>query len=164
MTAPFEELDPEACLALLRSKSIGRLAISRPGAAPHLVPVNYTVLRRSIVFRTAPGTKLDLLVKEPVSFEADSWDTRARTGWSVVVEGLAYEASDREMEIEDDLHLDSVAERQNSRWARLMPESITGRRIAGEFAAPEPPVLVADPGLEEWHGGGTDRWVSPPRP
>lgn len=164
MYAPFEELDPEACLALLRTQSIGRLAISRPGAPPHLVPVNFTVLRRSVVFRTAPGTKLDLLVNEPVSFEVDSWDARTRTGWSVVVEGLAYEASDREMEIEDDLHLDSVAEQQNSRWVRLMPESITGRRIAGEFAASEPPVLVADPGLQQWHGGRTDRWVSPRRP
>lgn len=128
MSAPFEDLDPETCLGLLREQSIGRLAISRPDAAPHLVPVNYTVLSRSIVFRTTPGTKLDLLVTEPISFEVDHWDATGRTGWSVVVQGLAYEASDREMEYEH-LSLDSVAEQQHSRWVRLVPDVITGRRI-----------------------------------
>lgn len=132
MTAPaplFEELDRDTCLALLQRKSVGRLAVANPSGPPHLVPVNYTLLRGSIVFRTAPGTKLTQLVTEPVSFEVDEWDAERGTGWSVVVQGLAYEASDREMEYED-IRLHSVAERQNSRWARLMPDTITGRRIA----------------------------------
>jgi hypothetical protein len=51
-----------------------------------------------------------------------------RSGWSVVVEGLAYEASDREMEIEE-IHLRPLLDRPNSRWARLVPRSMTGRRI-----------------------------------
>jgi nitroimidazol reductase NimA-like FMN-containing flavoprotein (pyridoxamine 5'-phosphate oxidase superfamily) len=157
MDAPFEELDPQTCLSLLREQSIGRLAISRPDAPPHLVPVNYSMLRRSIVFRTTPGTKLDLLVTEPVSFEVDHWDAEGRTGWSVVVEGLAYEASDREMEYEG-VALDSPAEQQHSRWVRLVPDVITGRRVSGERYRWRPPVLIPDPGLGEWHGGGGDRW------
>jgi hypothetical protein len=32
------------------------------------------------------------------------------------------------MEIED-VHLPAFVERQNSRWVRLVPESISGRRI-----------------------------------
>jgi len=124
----FEELRPDACLALLRTQNLGRLAVSRPGAAPYVVPVNYSVLRHSIVFRTTPGTKLDLVVTEPVSFEVDHYDDEAEIGWSVVVEGLAYEASDREMEYED-VVVDSAAEQQNSRWVRLMPDLVTGRRV-----------------------------------
>ena len=124
----IEELDRDASLRLLATQTVGRLAVGRPGRAPHLVPVNYTVLRGSVVFRSAPGTKLDLLVDEPVSFEADAWNPDGRTGWSVVVEGLAYEASDREMEVED-LRLDNFVERQDSRWVRLVPDTVTGRRI-----------------------------------
>ncbi len=157
MNAPFEELEPETCLELLHEQSIGRLAISRPNAAPHLVPVNYTMLRRSIVFRTTPGTKLDLVVTEPVSFEVDDWDAEGRTGWSVIVEGLAYEASDREMEYESVL-LDSAAEQQHSRWVHLVPDSITGRRIVPGRYVWKAPVLVPDPGVEDRHGGGAERW------
>ena len=47
----------------------------------------------------------------------------------VVVQGLAYEASDWEME-DEEIRLDSVGERQNSRWVRLVPDTITGRRIS----------------------------------
>lgn len=123
-----ETLDREACLALLATQAIGRIAVAKADSAPHVVPVNYAMLRGSVVFRTAPGTKLEWLVTEPVSFEVDAFDLEGRTGWSVVAQGFAYEASDREMEIED-VHLDSFVDRQNSRWARLQPRSITGRRI-----------------------------------
>src|SRR6266545_3444004 len=126
--AVVEELDWDAALRLLATQSLGRLAVGRQGGPPHVVPVNYTLLRGSVVFRSAPGTKLGLLVTEPVTFEVDYWDADAHRGWSVVVEGLAYEASDREMEIEN-LDLEPAVEHQNSRWVRLMPESITGRLI-----------------------------------
>lgn len=123
-----ETLDRETCLDLLATQAIGRVAVARPALAPHIVPVNYALLHGSIVFRTAPGTKLEWLVTEPLSFEVDAFDLESRTGWSVVAQGYAYEASDREMEIED-VQLDSFVDRQDSRWARLQPKSITGRRI-----------------------------------
>jgi len=131
----IETLDRETCLALLATQAVGRVAVALPGLAPHVVPVNYAMLRGSVVFRTAPGTKLDWLVTEPVSFEVDTFDLVNRTGWSVLVQGFAYEASDREMEIED-IHVDSFVDRQNSRWARLQPQSITGRRIVHPPVSP----------------------------
>jgi len=124
----IKELGHEEAMALLATRSVGRVAVDRPEGPPHVVPVNYTLLRGSVVFRSVPGTKLDLLVKEPVTFEVDDWDPEAQVGWSVVVEGLAYEASDREMEIEE-LNLRSAVEQQTSRWVRLMPRSITARRV-----------------------------------
>ncbi|HVW32359.1 MAG TPA: pyridoxamine 5'-phosphate oxidase family protein [Acidimicrobiia bacterium] len=176
-TNPIEELDREACLALLQTASFGRLAVGRPDGPPHVVPVNYAVLRGSVVFRSLPGTKRSLLVTEPVTFEVDSWDPRSGMGWSVVLQGLAYEASDREMEGER-LDLDSPAEQQTSRWVRLMPDTITGRRITrpGPDARPVPAVefvpdwgaarhepvtpdgFVADWRLGAWHGGGSERF------
>lgn len=64
----------------------------------------------------------------PHLLPVDCFDPDGRTGWSVTIRGQAYEASDREMEIED-IHLAAFVERQNSRWVRLVPESVTGRRI-----------------------------------
>ncbi len=162
MNAPatrLEELDRDTCLELLHTKSVGRLAVTRPGGPPHLVPVNYTLLRGSVVFRTPPGTKLTLLVTEPISFEVDEWDPVDGTGWSVVVEGLAYEASDREMEAEE-IHVDRAPEVQNGRWVRLMPETITGRRVRRPDGGSGHPVLVPDPGLASWHGAGAARFPS----
>ncbi len=96
-----EELDDDECRRLLQTQTVGRLAVAVPGAAPHVVPVNYTTLRGSIVFRSAPGLKLEMLVDEPVSFEVDWWDEERRQGWSVLAQGLAYGASDWEIEVED---------------------------------------------------------------
>jgi len=159
-TTQFEELDRDVCLELLEGQSVGRVAMALPDGPPHVVPVNYALLRGSIVFRSAPGTTLTHIVNEPVTFEVDQWDPEGRTGWSVVVQGLAYEASDREMEYED-IRLDSVAERQNSRWVRLTPETITGRRIVhGAGGAPDRLRLVPDPDAETWHGGGFERFPS----
>jgi uncharacterized protein len=130
--ATVEVLGRAECLALLATQRLGRLAvISRPDRGPHIVPVNYAVLRESIVLRSAPGTKLERLVTEPVSFEVDTFDPFMRMGWSVVIEGLAYEASDREMDVEE-INLRPLLDRQNSRWVRLVPRTITGRRITAE--------------------------------
>ncbi len=123
-----EELDDDECRRLLQTQTVGRLAVAVPGAAPHVVPVNYTTLRGSIVFRSAPGLKLEMLVDEPVSFEVDWWDEERRQGWSVLAQGLAYGASDWEIEVED-VALAPFVDRQNSRWVRLVPQSLTGRRI-----------------------------------
>lgn len=133
-----EELDREECLRLLATQSVGRLAVTQPGWAPHVVPVNYVLLRDSIVFRSDRGTKLRLLVTEPVSFEVDFVDSFHRTGWSVLVQGLAYQASKWEIEVED-LHVEPFAPGKKDYWARLVPRSITGRRIRLPASSPFDP-------------------------
>ena len=124
-----EVLGRAECLALLATQRIGRLAVmAEADRGPHVVPVNYAILRESIILRSAPGTKLERLVTQPVTFEVDSFDPYMRTGWSVVVEGHAYEASDREMEVEA-INFRPLVDRQNSRWVRLVPRTLSGRRI-----------------------------------
>ena len=131
------ELSPLECLALLGTRRVGRVAFLA-GKQPMILPVNYAVDGQTIVFRTDRGTKLSLLITEPVSFEVDLIDTSDHTGWSVVVQGLAYEASPREIEVED-LHVEPLAPGRKPFWARLMPQSITGRRIRFEEPAPLDP-------------------------
>lgn len=133
-----EELDREECLRLLASQSVGRVAVAEPGWAPHVVPVNYVLLRDSIVFRSDRGRKLSLLLTEPVSFEVDFVDPFHRTGWSVLVQGLAYQPSNSEIEVED-LHVEPFAPGKKDHWVQLVPHSITGRRIRLPTASPFDP-------------------------
>src|SRR5688572_8122389 len=96
-----ENLDPAECVVLLATQRLGRLAVAaEAGQGPHLVPVNYALVRGSIIVRSVPGTKLDRILSQAVTFEVDNFDPFRRTGWSVVVEGLASEVPDREMEDE----------------------------------------------------------------
>jgi hypothetical protein len=51
--------------------------------------VAYVVKGRTIVFRTALGTKVDALLAGAASFQVDDVDSLRRTGWSVLVDGHA---------------------------------------------------------------------------
>ncbi len=127
--AAVENLDPAECFVLLATQRLGRLAVAaEPGQGPHLVPVNYALVRGSIILRSVPGTKLDRILSQAVTFEVDSFDPFRRTGWSVVVEGLASEVPDREME-DESVTFHPLLERPESRWVRLAPRSVSGRRI-----------------------------------
>jgi hypothetical protein len=85
----LEVLGTEECLRLLRSASIGRIAITS-GALPVILPINYRVDGDQILFRTSPGTKLDAATRNAVvAFEVDHVDPVYHSGWSVLVTGIA---------------------------------------------------------------------------
>ena len=69
----IEVLDRDQCLALLETDVVGRLAVVA-GGAPAVFPVNYAMDSDAVVFRTAPGTKLDAGVRAPACFEIDFFD------------------------------------------------------------------------------------------
>jgi nitroimidazol reductase NimA-like FMN-containing flavoprotein (pyridoxamine 5'-phosphate oxidase superfamily) len=98
--------------------------------APLVVPVNFVLDGSVVVFRTAGGGKVDGLRSGPISFQVDGIDPFHRTGWSVLVEGVAYEATRWEVR---HLDLSPWAPGQKDRWIRLVPTSITGRRIRKEY-------------------------------
>ena len=57
---------------------------------PEIFPVNYVVDGRTVVFRTAEGTKLfGLTVSPRVAFESDGYRPESGEAWSVVVKGTA---------------------------------------------------------------------------
>jgi nitroimidazol reductase NimA-like FMN-containing flavoprotein (pyridoxamine 5'-phosphate oxidase superfamily) len=120
------ELSSEECFSLLRSRNVGRVAVTIPGDGPLVVPVNYVVDGEAVMFRTAGGTKIDALRVGPVSFQLDHIDPVSRTGWSVLVRGPAYEASHWET---DHLHLEPWVPGRKDRWVRVLARSVSGRRI-----------------------------------
>ena len=73
------------CWDLLAGVTLGRLVTSVDGR-PEIFPINYVVQRRTVLFRTAEGTKLvSTAINNRVLFEAD--DHNVAEGWSVIVEG-----------------------------------------------------------------------------
>jgi uncharacterized protein len=120
----------EGCLALLRSQTVGRLAVSIRDR-PDIFPINYTVDRGGIVFRTAEGTKLAAAVLgRGVAFEVDGFDAAAGEAWSVIVKGHAVEITGIE-ELLDALELPLFPwhAAPKHRFVRIEPVEISGRRF-----------------------------------
>jgi uncharacterized protein len=83
------ELTVDECHVLLESSRIGRLGLL-DADGPLILPVNYCMDGRSVVFRTGPGTKLDSASNGArVAFEVDGIDSAERTGWSILIRGSA---------------------------------------------------------------------------
>jgi len=83
-------LDLAECWSFLRGAAVGRIGVA-VGGRQDIFPVNHAVSDQSVVFRTAPGSKLDACVDQPVAFEVDGFDTTTGDAWSVVVKGTARE-------------------------------------------------------------------------
>ncbi|HEX5143923.1 MAG TPA: pyridoxamine 5'-phosphate oxidase family protein [Mycobacterium sp.] len=85
--APVTVLDDDQSWDLLSGVHLGRLVTVLNGR-PEIFPVNYVVQRRTILIRTAEGTKLfGAVMNDQVLFEAD--DHNVADGWSVIVRGTA---------------------------------------------------------------------------
>jgi nitroimidazol reductase NimA-like FMN-containing flavoprotein (pyridoxamine 5'-phosphate oxidase superfamily) len=79
---------------LLAGRHLGRLAIP-DWDGPMIFPVNDVFDQDLVIFRTDPGSKLDVATEgESVAFEVDATDEATRTGWSVVVRGTLAEIID----------------------------------------------------------------------
>ncbi|MGA9112477.1 MAG: pyridoxamine 5'-phosphate oxidase family protein [Candidatus Dormiibacterota bacterium] len=92
--SPLRELSRARCLDLLATAGLGRVGVSVQ-ALPVILPVRYAVIGETVVFRTAPGTKLTAAMRRSVvAFEADRWDPCGAWGWSVLVQGVASEVTD----------------------------------------------------------------------
>jgi len=133
--ASIGALDVEECLVLLRWEVIGRLAVSVPGAAPTVVPINFALDRDGVVFRTGEGQKLEYLLDNPVSVQVDRFDWYRRTGWSILVQGVAREC---DPSVLDDLDLKPWAPGDMDHVIRIVPTAITGRRLELNALAADP--------------------------
>jgi nitroimidazol reductase NimA-like FMN-containing flavoprotein (pyridoxamine 5'-phosphate oxidase superfamily) len=85
-------LSAEECYRLLATQQIGRLGVNAEHY-PLIFPVNYALDREVIVMRMSDGTKLAAASHANVTFEVDEIDQRTRSGWSVLVRGLAEEVT-----------------------------------------------------------------------
>jgi nitroimidazol reductase NimA-like FMN-containing flavoprotein (pyridoxamine 5'-phosphate oxidase superfamily) len=128
------ELDAAECWRILGENELGRIAASAADSID-IFPVNYAVDGRSIVFRTAPGTKLlELAINDHVAFEVDGHDESS--AWSIVIKGIAERLERQsEMDAAEQLGLAPWIPTLKYRWVRIRATEITGRLFA---RGPEP--------------------------
>lgn len=127
----LEELSTARCMELLRTVTVGRLGVPLPDGGVDIFPVNFVVDHGTVVFRTAPGTKLDAVRDAPaVAFEADDWNWYDRIAWSVVVKGAAT-AVERPEDVFElfDVELQPWHASRKPVFVRVVPTSTTGRRF-----------------------------------
>jgi len=129
--AELEEMREAECLEILGRHSLGPIAIVVDGQ-PQIFPVNYALNGGVIAIRTAAGSKLSHAPASKVAFEIDEYDSSAGVGWSVMVQGVAVDATDSF----DDVSWAArgVAPRPLAPGAKpsriaIEPSNITGRRF-----------------------------------
>ena len=129
-TGDLEHLSPERCWELLGTSEVGRLAVCT-GGYPDIFPINYVVDDRSIVFRSAEGTKLAAAVLgRAVAFEVDEYDPDDGWAWSVVAKGPAIELGPVvDLFAEADLPPFPWHASSTPRYVRIRPTEVTGRRF-----------------------------------
>lgn len=137
-SAGSQELDRDACLSLLGSANVGRIAVTMPNGAPVIRPVNYLFDRptQSVLFRTAAGSKFHALVRaRRAAFEVDGTDAVTRAGWSVIARGVAEAVTDPgELSRFNRLELDSWAPGEKPHWVRIRAVTVSGRCVQAAAA------------------------------
>jgi uncharacterized protein len=129
-------LTESECIDLLARHHLGRLAVVVEDR-PQIFPVNYALGDRVLAIRTSEGTMLAAARSSRVAFEIDGHDAGA--GWSVLVQGIAYditEAVDRQSELARRLRVEPRAPGSYNRWLGIHPVAITGRRFQRGDVAP----------------------------
>ncbi len=125
----MRDVSVDEALDLLRTQAVGRLAYVVDGK-PRILPLNYIVHQGAVTFRTAYGELLDAIHQRDVVFEADHVEDARRTGWSVIVHGLAEEIwRGEELEIVRRLPLRPWAAGERDHYVRIVSKRITGRVI-----------------------------------
>jgi uncharacterized protein len=124
------ELSESACWALLRTTSVGRLAVWVDDH-PDIFPLNYAVDHGTVVFRSKAGTKVSATLSDaPVALEADGYDPETKEAWSVVIKGRAEEIKDGPDLLETvDLPLFPWQAGDKGRFIRIVPTTTSGRRF-----------------------------------
>ena len=134
---PVSVLSVSESWDLLASVALGRLVTS-VGGQPEIFPVNFVVQRRTVLFRTAEGTKLvSTAINNRVLFEAD--DHNVAEGWSVIVKGTARMLrTDEEIDEAKRAQLLPWTATLKQHYVRILPISVTGRRFRfGSEPSPE---------------------------
>lgn len=137
-TNPVSILSEPECWYLLASRTLGRLVTSVDGQ-PEIFPINYVVQRRTILFRTAEGTKLvSAAINDRVLFEVD--EHNVAEGWSVIVKGVARVVrSDEDLAEARGAQLLPWTATSKEHYIRIKPVGVTGRRFM--FGSEHDPII-----------------------
>ena len=139
------ELSWATCLEMLRSRGVGRIAVSTPDG-PQIYPANYTILDEQAYFRLPAASSIAAHVsaRAVVALQADRLDEEDPGGWTVQVRGA--------------VHRGGRAGRDRARARGLVAASVVG---AGALRLPAAP---ADRGRRAGGVEPSARGVSPPSP
>ncbi|MFF7969871.1 pyridoxamine 5'-phosphate oxidase family protein [Streptomyces sp. NPDC007905] len=124
------ELSERECRELMATHGVGRIAVTGEGA-PVVVPVNYSVVDVTIVFRTTQGSVATQGLDREVAFEIDRVDDALSQGWSVLVRGTARAVTDPDEvgHLAEHAYSTPWAGGERDLWMRIEPAAYTGRRI-----------------------------------
>lgn len=125
------QLDAETCRTLLAIHQVGRLVL--PGSDPYIIPVNYVFEDDHVLLPTERRAVIEAALGRRVAFEVDMIDPRTRSGWSVVVRGVASEVADQDAAADPDVHSWAPGDRRS--LIRIHAEELTGRLLRGAVAA-----------------------------
>lgn len=126
----LEAMSHRESIAMLAGASVGRVVFT-VAALPAIVPVTFAVYGDAIVMRTSAGTRLALAADHGVlAFEADDVDAVTRTGWSVVVTGIAELVTDPVQRGVIHGLVEPFAPGHNDVCVWLPMAVVTGRRVA----------------------------------
>jgi uncharacterized protein len=125
---PITVLSEDESWGRLDSVTLGRLVTSFAGE-PEIFPVNFVVQDRTVLFRTAEGTKLfSAVANRTVIFEAD--DHNVAEGWSVIVRGRAHVLkTNAEIQQAERAQLLPWTATLKPHYVRVSPSEITGRHF-----------------------------------
>jgi nitroimidazol reductase NimA-like FMN-containing flavoprotein (pyridoxamine 5'-phosphate oxidase superfamily) len=119
------------CWELLATEQFGRVGLLVNGQ-PEILPVNYAIDGKTILFRTSEGSVLNEASMRVVAFEVDRVNVATHEGWSVMVQGVAQDignAIDPTSERLKRLALITWAPGTRQSWFRIDPDKVTGRRL-----------------------------------
>jgi nitroimidazol reductase NimA-like FMN-containing flavoprotein (pyridoxamine 5'-phosphate oxidase superfamily) len=128
----LETIPDQDCVNLLRSHQLGRIALVDPQGHPLIFPVNYFFDEGVVLFRTDPGTKLDLAPGALVSFEIDGWETERGAGWSVMVKGISHDVTAPDDARSRRMHywpVNPAAPGAKEHWIGIWANEISGRKF-----------------------------------
>lgn len=123
-------LTEDECWALLTRAEVGRLAVCI-GDGPEIFPVNFVADNRTVLIRTAEGTKLAAVSVAPqVAFEVDGFEAARGEAWSVIIRGTA-QVLERLNDVyaAQELPLVPWDARPKPIFVRIEPARISGRRF-----------------------------------
>jgi nitroimidazol reductase NimA-like FMN-containing flavoprotein (pyridoxamine 5'-phosphate oxidase superfamily) len=93
----LETIPQAEAVALLGAQDVGRLVYTRH-ALPAVTPVNFELRDDAVwIWTASPSSMAQAVRGAVVAFEVDHLDPASRTGWSVLVLGVAELVTDQEV-------------------------------------------------------------------
>lgn len=128
----FTALTHDECMRRLAEHKLGRISVTSR-ALPVIVPVNYVLTGRTILFRTERGGMLARATDNTVvAFEVDDLADDGRSGWSVLAVGVAQHIEGSREVRALELAVTSALGEGRDQFVAITVGQLTGRAVSNE--------------------------------